>query len=36
MEAIDDIVEFKPNSALSASTNVFLLWILEEGTGDQL
>ena len=24
MEAIDDIVDFKPNSALSVGTNVFL------------
>jgi hypothetical protein len=34
VETIDDIVDFKPNSALSASTNVFF-GILEEGAGDQ-
>ena len=34
METIDDIMDFKPNSALSAGTNVFF-GILEEGAGDQ-
>ena len=35
MEAIDDIVDFKPNYALFSGTNVFSFGILEEGIGDQ-